>query len=127
VEADHVDFDAVLRETVEQRGDLCMKALSLEAPKQWKRIEKLCVGKREDPGGTGADNRIFVEAVLWIARTGAPWRDLPPGFGKWNSAFVRFNRWSEGGVEATAMALRAMIAISPENPRIDQAAGTRAM
>jgi len=65
---------------------------------QWKRIEKLCVGKPEDPGGTGADNRMFVEAVLWIARTGSPWRDLPGVFGKWNSVFVRFNRWSEGGV-----------------------------
>jgi putative transposase len=65
---------------------------------QWTRIEKLCVGKPEDPGGTGADNRMFVEAVLWIARTGSPWRDLPPIFGKWNSVFVRFNRWSEGGV-----------------------------
>ncbi len=65
---------------------------------QWKRIEKLCVGKAEDPGGTGANNRMFVEAVLWIARTGSPWRDLPETFGKWNSVFVRFNRWSEGGV-----------------------------
>ena len=65
---------------------------------QWKRIEKLCVGKPEDPGGTGADNRMFVEAVLWIARTGSPWRDLPGVFGKWNSVFVRFNRWSEGGI-----------------------------
>ena len=65
---------------------------------QWKRIEKLCVGKREDPGGTGANNRMFVEAVLWIARTGSPWRDLPSIFGKWKSVFVRFNRWSEGGV-----------------------------
>jgi transposase len=65
---------------------------------QWKRIEKLCVGKPEDPGGTGADNRMFVEGVLWIARTGAPWRDLPAIFGKWNSVFIRFNRWSEGGV-----------------------------
>ena len=65
---------------------------------QWQRIEKLCVGKPEDPGGTGADNRMFVEAVLWIARTGSPWRDLPALFGKWNSVFVRFNRWSEGGV-----------------------------
>jgi transposase len=44
---------------------------------QWKRIEKLCAGKPEDPGGTGANNRMFVEAVLWIARTGSPWRDLP--------------------------------------------------
>jgi putative transposase len=65
---------------------------------QWQRIEKRCVGKPEDPGGTGADNRLFVEAVLWIARTGSPWRDLPDVFGKWNSVFVRFNRWSEGGV-----------------------------
>ena len=65
---------------------------------QWKRIEKLCVGKPGDRGGTGADNRMFVEAVLWIARTGSPWRDLPALFGKWNSVFVRFNRWSEGGV-----------------------------
>jgi putative transposase len=65
---------------------------------QWKRIEKLCVGKPEDPGGTGSDNRVFVEAVLWIARTGSPWRDLPTTFGNWNSVYVRFNRWSEGGV-----------------------------
>ena len=66
--------------------------------RQWRHIDKLCVGKPEDPGGTGADNRMFVEAVLWIARTGSPWRDLPDIFGKWNSVFVRFNRWSEGGV-----------------------------
>ena len=65
---------------------------------QWNRIEKLCKGKPEDPGGTGANNRMFVEAVLWIARTGAGWRDIPPVFGHWNSVFVRFNRWSIGGV-----------------------------
>jgi len=44
--------------------------------RQWQRIEKHCVGKPEDPGGTGADNRKFVEAVLWIVRTGSPWRDV---------------------------------------------------
>jgi len=65
---------------------------------QWRLIEKLCVGKPGDPGGSGANNRIFVEAVLWIARTGSPWRDLPAQFGKWNSIFVRFNRWSKTGV-----------------------------
>jgi putative transposase len=65
---------------------------------QWQRIERLCVGKPEDPGGTGTDNRMFVEAVLWIARTGSPWRDLPALFGNWNSVFVRFNRWSASGV-----------------------------
>ena len=36
--------------------------------------------------------------MLWIARTGAPWRDLPEHFGSWNSVFQRFNRWSKKGV-----------------------------
>jgi len=75
---------------------LAQKVRLVLSERQWKRIEKLCVGKPEDPGGTGANNRMFVEAVLWIARTGSPWRDLPGMFGKWNSIFVRFNRWSEG-------------------------------
>ena len=44
---------------------------------QWKRIESLLSGKSSDCGVTGKDNRLFIEAVLWICRTGAPWRDLP--------------------------------------------------
>ena len=74
------------------------KVRLMVSDQQWKRIEKLCKGKPEDPGGTGANNRMFVEAVLWIARTGSPWRDLPDVFGNSNSVFVRFNRWSQGGV-----------------------------
>jgi transposase len=65
---------------------------------QWRRIEAMLPGKPSDPGRTAADNRLFVEAVLWIARTGAPWRDLPPSFGPWNSVYQRFARWSENGV-----------------------------
>jgi transposase len=41
---------------------------------------------------------MFLEAVLWIARVGAPWRDLPPMFGNWNSVFQRFRRWAVKGV-----------------------------
>ena len=41
---------------------------------------------------------MFVEAVLWIVRTGSPWRDLPEVFGEWNSIFRRFSRWSHKGV-----------------------------
>jgi transposase len=66
--------------------------------KQWKRIEQMLPGKRGDPGRTAADNRRFVEAVLWIARTGSPWRDLPAQFGLWNSVYMRFARWSRAGV-----------------------------
>ncbi|MBV8520606.1 MAG: transposase, partial [Acetobacteraceae bacterium] len=57
-----------------------------------------CLGKPGDPGRTGGDNRLFVEAVLWIMRTGSPWRDLPPGFGKWNSVEKRFRDWVKAGV-----------------------------
>lgn len=65
---------------------------------QWQRIEHLLPGKEADPGRTAQDNRLFVNAVLWIARTGAPWQDLPERFGKPNSVFQRFNRWSKKGI-----------------------------
>jgi len=65
---------------------------------QWERIESLLQGKAGDRGRTGTDNRLFVEAVLWMARTGVPWRDLPPEFGPWNSVFRRFSRWADKGV-----------------------------
>jgi transposase len=65
---------------------------------QWERVAPLLPGKVGDPGRSGEDNRRFLEAVLWIARTGAPWRDLPERFGKWNSVFVRFHRWAVKGV-----------------------------
>lgn len=65
---------------------------------QYKKMAPLLPGKSGDSGRTAADNRLFVEAVLWIVRTGAPWRDLPVCFGRWNSAFRRFRRWSKKGV-----------------------------
>lgn len=65
---------------------------------QYVRIESMLPGKACDVGVTAKDNRLFVEAVLWIARTGAPWRDLPRSFGAWNSVYKRFSRWSDRGV-----------------------------
>jgi transposase len=66
--------------------------------KQYERIAPLVPGKEGDPGRTGANNRLFLEAVLWIARTGSPWRDLPEHFGHWNSIWRRFRRWALKGV-----------------------------
>ena len=64
----------------------------------WERMAPLIIGRPDQKGSTGRDNRLFVEAVLWIVRTGAPRRDLPAAFGDWNSTFRRFSRWSEKGV-----------------------------
>ena len=65
---------------------------------QWARIAPDLPGKKGDPGRSAENNRRFVEAVLWIARTGAPWRDLPDEFGKWYSNYTRFWRWAGKGV-----------------------------
>lgn len=65
---------------------------------QWRRIEQLLPGKASDPGCTAKDNRLFVEAVLWVMRTGIPWRDQPPELGNWHSTYVRFSRWRDSGV-----------------------------
>ncbi|WP_252120271.1 IS5 family transposase [Symbiopectobacterium purcellii] len=65
---------------------------------QYERISPFLPGKDSDPGRTAADNRLFVEAVLWIARTGSPWRDLPPDFGLWNCVYKRFARWSRAEI-----------------------------
>ncbi len=64
----------------------------------WERMAPLIIGRPDQKGSTGRDNRMFVEGVLWIVRTGSPWRDLPEVFGDWNSVFRRFSRWSIKGV-----------------------------
>ena len=74
---------------------------------QWEWIAHLLPGKRGDRGRTAADNRLFVEAVLWLARSGAPWRDLPEQFGPWNSVYQRFARWQKRGVWQRVFAVLA--------------------
>jgi transposase len=65
---------------------------------QWARIAGLLPGRAGHVGGTAADNRLFVEAVLYRYRAGIAWRDLPERFGKWKSVYQRFDRWARGGV-----------------------------
>ena len=65
---------------------------------QWERIALLLPGKVSDPGRTGVDNRLFLNGVLWVLRSGAHWRDLPERYGKWKSLHKRFTRWAKAGV-----------------------------
>jgi len=65
---------------------------------QWERIKDILPGKASDRGVTAKDNRLFLEAVLWITRTGSPWRDLDPALGNWHATYTRFSRWSKKGV-----------------------------
>ncbi|GAB4045564.1 hypothetical protein GCM10028774_66870 [Spirosoma jeollabukense] len=68
---------------------------------QWAKMAQLLPGKAGDVGRSATDNRLFINAVLWIARGGAPWRDLPERFGPWNSVYRRFRRWAKAGVWQT--------------------------
>jgi transposase len=64
----------------------------------WDLIAPHLPGQAGQWGGIAEDNRRFVNAVFWILRTGAPWRDLPPSYGNWNSVAKRFRRWASEGV-----------------------------
>src|SRR3546814_10480057 len=61
---------------------------------QWERIAGYLPGREGTPGRSGVDNRMFVDAILWMAGTAAHWRDLPEAFGKWTAVHARFRRWS---------------------------------
>jgi transposase len=65
---------------------------------QWKRICDVLPGKDGDPGRCGRDNRLFVDAVLWVLRSGARWKDLPERYGKYKTVHKRFTRWAKAGV-----------------------------
>lgn len=62
---------------------------------EWDKIKDLLPGKTSDRGHTAKDNRLFINAVMHVAKTGVAWRDLPERFGKWNSVYVRFRRWAK--------------------------------
>lgn len=65
---------------------------------QWEKIERLLPGRKHDPGRTAVDNRLFVNAVVFVLKTGIPWADLPGRFGKPDTVRKRFDRWCARGV-----------------------------
>ncbi len=64
----------------------------------WGILESLLPGRAGSWGGVAQDNRRFINAVIWILRTGAPWRDLPPTYGDWKNTHRRYCRWRDKGV-----------------------------
>jgi transposase len=63
----------------------------------WDRIKCLLPGQPGQHGGIAEDNRRFINAILYVARTGIPWRDLPERYGNWNTQWRRFDRWAKAG------------------------------
>ena len=65
---------------------------------QWEKIKDFLPGRKQHVGRTAADNRLFVNGVLWVLRSGARWHDLPERYGKYKSVQKRFVRWANSGV-----------------------------
>lgn len=65
---------------------------------QWQRLLSLLPPQKRATGRPNKDHRQVVEGILWVHRTGSPWRDLPERFGPWQSIATRFYRWSQQGV-----------------------------
>ena len=65
---------------------------------QWEKIKDFLPGRVESVGRTAGDNRVFVNGVLWVLRSGAHWHDLPERYGKYKSLHKRFSRWAASGV-----------------------------
>jgi transposase len=79
---------------------------SLLNDQQWHVIEPHLPAKENSAGRKPlGGNRRFLEALLYLARTGIPWRDLPKHYGHWNSVYKRFARWAEAGVFLVVFAI----------------------
>ena len=71
----------------------------------WARLAPLLPPQRPRTGRPARDHRTIVDALLWLARTGAPWRDLPERYGPWPTMATRFYRWNRSGVWPRVLAL----------------------
>lgn len=65
---------------------------------QWQRLKPLLPAQKPNVGRPNNDHRTTINGILWIARTGAPWRDLPERYGAWQTVSGRFYRWRHSGI-----------------------------
>jgi transposase len=70
---------------------------------QWARLAPLLPPQRPRTGRPAKDHRTIVEALCWLGRCGAPWRDLPAPYGPWRTVASRFYRWERQGVWARVL------------------------
>src|SRR6202023_1977857 len=64
---------------------------------QWQRLEPLLPPEKPPIGRPAISHRLFFDAIVWLVRTGAPWRDLPTEYGPWGTISTRFYRWRRDG------------------------------
>jgi transposase len=65
---------------------------------EWDRIKEYIPPENTGEGRPSKSNRLMLNGMLWIAKTGVPWRDLPERFGPWQTVYSRFRRWSESDI-----------------------------
>lgn len=73
-------------------------ARDLMADEEWRFFEHFIQSVRAPNGRKPTNHRLVLDGIFWIARTGAPWRDLPEDFGKWSSVYRQFRRWTLAGL-----------------------------
>jgi transposase len=91
------------------RGDL--------SSEQWERLKPLLPQQKPRTGKPNKDHRTVINGILWILRTGAPWRDLPERYGPWESVATRFYRWQKAGI--WNQILEHLQAIADEHGKLD--------
>lgn len=67
---------------------------------QWEQLAPLLPRQHPAHGRPANDHRTVLNGILWILRTGAPWRDMPERYGNWKTAYSRFTRWQQQGAWA---------------------------
>lgn len=73
-------------------------ARDLMSDEEWRFFERFIQAVRAPNGRKPTNHRLVLDGIFWIARTGAPWRDLPEEFGKWSSVYRQFRRWTLAGL-----------------------------
>ena len=92
-----------------RRGDL--------TDKQWQKLQPLLPAQKPQTGRPNISHRKVINGILWVLRTGAPWRDMPTRYGKWQTVSSRFYRWRQAGIWDTV--LTALQAESDQKGELD--------